>query len=322
MIVLTGGAGFIGSCFLSKLNDMGVEDVLVVDVMGCDEKWKNLRGKRFSDYLPKDMFLEYLERDGFSDISAIIHLGANSSTTEKNVDLLLENNYRYSQRLAMWAARRSVRFIYASSAATYGAGECGYSDDEHLLPKLQPMNPYGFSKHLFDLWLLKNNLLQIVVGVKFFNVFGPNEYHKGSMRSIVCKAFEEIREHGVLRLFKSYRPEYQHGEQRRDFVYVKDCIEVLWWFLEHPEVHGMYNLGTGVSRTWNDMAKAIFSALHREPAIEYIDMPEEVRPHYQYYTEASMEKLYRSGYTKTFTALEDAVCDYVQNYLLKDYRIH
>lgn len=322
MVVLTGGAGFIGSCFLTKLNEMGVDDVLIVDVMGCDDKWKNLRGKRFHDYLPKDMFLEYLERGGFSGISAIIHLGANSSTTEKNVDLLLENNYRYSQRLAMWALRRSVRFIYASSAATYGAGECGYSDDEQLLPKLQPMNPYGFSKHLFDLWLLRNNLLQTVVGVKFFNVFGPNEYHKGTMRSIVCKAFEEIRERGVIRLFKSYRPEYHDGEQRRDFIYVKDCVEVLWWFLNHPEVHGIFNLGTGVARSWNDMATAICSALHRETAIEYIDMPEEVRTHYQYYTEASMEKLYRAGYTRKFTSLEDAVRDYVQEYLLKDYRIH
>ncbi|MCX7984392.1 MAG: ADP-glyceromanno-heptose 6-epimerase [Bacteroidetes bacterium] len=319
MIVVTGGAGFIGSCFVAHLNRMNVDDILIVDELGTSEKWKNIVGKRFSDYLNKETFLQYLTNNAFSTITAIVHLGANSSTTETNVEHLIENNYRYSQRLVEWAVRHSVRFIYASSAATYGDGTKGFSDDESFLDHYEPLNAYGFSKHIFDCWVRRNALFQHVVGIKFFNVFGPNEYHKGPMRSVVCKAYDEILKNGSLRLFKSYKPEYRDGEQKRDFIYVKDCTEVLWWLLNHPNVNGLFNLGSGTARTWNDLAHAIFRAMGKRVAIEYIEMPDELRDRYQYFTEARMEKLVNAGYPHKPTSLEDAVADYVQNYLLKGY---
>lgn len=315
MIILTGGAGFIGSCFLARLNAMNRDDVLVVDNLGSSDKWKNLRGKRFIDYVHKEQFLRLLERDSFPQAEVLVHLGANSSTTERHVDAILDNNYRYSIRLAEWALQYDVRFIYASSAATYGSGEHGFVDDENQLFRLLPLNPYGYSKHLFDCWVHQHNLFEKFVGVKFFNVFGPNEYHKGLMRSVICKAYEEIRRTNTINLFKSYNSSYGDGQQLRDFIYVKDCVDVLVWFLEHREVSGLFNLGTGKARTWNDVAHALFRALDLPPAIRYIEMPDDIKPNYQYFTQAEMSKLRRAGYTAPFTSLEDAVSDYVCNYL-------
>lgn len=315
MIVVTGGAGFIGSAMVAKLNEKGVSDILVVDELASTMKWKNLAGKQFSDYVHKDLFIEMLLNERLPKIEAIIHMGANSSTTERDVDHLMENNYRYTRILAEWSVRKKARFIYASSGATYGDGALGFSDDDTVSPTLLPMNAYGYSKQIFDQWLLRNELQNKVVGIKFFNVFGPNEYHKGDMKSLICKAYHQIQEIGKIRLFKSYKPEYKHGEQVRDFVYVKDCTEVLWWFLNSPKVNGIYNLGTGKARTWNDLAKAVFSALQLPSNIEYTEMPEEIRNAYQYHTEAAITKLQNSGCPVQFRSLEDSVKDYVCQYL-------
>jgi len=317
MIVVTGGAGFIGSAMISKLNEKGREDILVVDDLGSTDKWKNLVGKRFADYMHKDTFLKAIDGGTFprGDFDAIIHLGACSATTERNVDYLMQNNYYYSKRLADYATWSDIRFIYASSAATYGDGERGFSDDDAVTPLLRPLNPYGYSKQVFDLWAMQNGLMDAVAGVKFFNVFGPNEYHKGEMKSLVVKAYHQIMETGSVKLFRSHRDDYKDGEQVRDFIYVKDVTEALWWLLEHKDVNGIYNLGTGVSRSWNDLANAIFSALGKPASIEYIDMPETIRNAYQYYTEATVAKLKGRGFPAAFMTLEDSVRDYVTNYL-------
>jgi len=315
MIVITGGAGFIGSAMVAKLNEKGVTDILVVDELGTSSKWKNLLGKNFTDYLHKENFLDILLSERLPKIEAIIHMGANSSTTEKDAEHLMENNYRYTRVLAEWSLKKKARFIYASSGATYGDGTMGFNDDEETTLSLKPLNAYGYSKQIFDLWLLQNKHQNKVAGIKFFNVFGPNEYHKGDMKSLVCKAYYQIQEIGKIRLFKSYKPEYKHGEQVRDFVYIKDCAEVLWWFLNSPKVNGIYNLGTGKARTWNDLAKAIFAALGQASNIEYIEMPEDIRGAYQYHTEANTKKLFAAGCPVKFRSLEDSVKDYVQNYL-------
>ncbi len=320
MIVVTGGAGFIGSAMVSKLNENGETDILIVDELSTSIKWKNLVGKRFTDYIHKNNFLEMLSNDRLPKIEAIIHMGANSSTTEKDVDHLMENNYRYTRALAEWSIRKKARFIYASSGATYGDGSFGFSDDDEVTQKLVPLNAYGYSKQIFDLWLLRNHLENKVVGIKFFNVFGPNEYHKDDMKSLVCKAYYQIQENGKIRLFKSYKPEYKHGEQVRDFVYIKDCTEVLWWFLKNPKANGIFNLGTGKARTWNDLAAAVFSALNLQTNIEYAEMPESIRNAYQYHTEASITKLKHAGCPVQFRSLEDSVKDYVQNYLHPELR--
>lgn len=320
MIVVTGGAGFIGSAMVAKLNEKGVSDILIVDELASTMKWKNLSGKQFADYVHKDHFIEMLLNERLPKVEAIIHMGANSSTTERDVDHLMENNYRYTRILAEWSVRKKARFIYASSGATYGDGGLGFSDDDAVSPTLRPLNAYGYSKQILDQWILRNELQSKVVGIKFFNVFGPNEYHKGEMKSLICKAYHQIQEIGKIRLFKSYRPEYKHGEQVRDLVYVKDCTEVLWWFLNSPKVNGIYNLGTGKARTWNDLAKAVFSALELPPNIEYTEMPEEIRNAYQYHTEASITKLQRSGCPVQFRPLEDSVRDYIRQYLHPEIR--
>ncbi len=320
MIIVTGGAGFIGSAFTAKLNSMNISDILIVDELGTSDKWKNLNGKKFSEYLHKNIFIEKLEKNEFAKIHAIIHLGANSSTTEKDVDHLMENNYRYTRRLAEWSVKKKVRFIYASSGATYGDGSLGFSDSDELSPKLSPLNAYGYSKQIFDAWALQNKIANKIVGVKFFNVFGPNEYHKGDMKSLICKAYSQIQNHGKIKLFKSYNPNYADGDFVRDFVYIKDCNEVLWWLLNTPSVNGIFNLGTGKARSWNDLAKAIFAALDLKPNIEYIEMPEEIRKAYQYITEAAIDKLRAAGCPHQFRALEDSVKDYVQNYLHPELR--
>jgi ADP-L-glycero-D-manno-heptose 6-epimerase len=242
-------------------------------------------------------------------------MGACSSTTERDADYLMENNYRYSRMLAEWALKKEIRFIYASSAATYGDGSLGFSDNDEVSKTLKPINMYGYSKQLFDLWMLGNGLERKITGIKFFNVFGPNEYHKGDMRSVIHKSFEQIQNEGTVRLFKSYRNEYRDGEQKRDFIYVKDCVEVLWWLMQHRNVAGIFNLGTGNARTWNELIQAVFQALEKPLQIEYIEMPESIRNQYQYFTEADMKKLRTEGCNITFHTLEDAVYDYVKNYL-------
>jgi ADP-L-glycero-D-manno-heptose 6-epimerase len=317
MIVVTGGAGFIGSVFVAKLNDEGIDDIVVIDELGTTEKWKNLV-KRYADYLDKDAFLAMIAGDCVPfPIEAVVHMGACSSTTERDAGYLMENNFHYSCRLAEWAQKHAVRFIYASSAATYGDGSLGFSDDDEITRALVPINMYGYSKQLFDLWVLRSGLAGSVAGIKFFNVFGPNEYHKGEMTSVIFKAFRQIRETGTVRLFKSYKPEYGDGGQRRDFVSVKDCVEVLWWLLNNREVNGIFNLGTGTARTWNDLIGAVFAALERPPRIDYIEMPEEIRGQYQYFTEARMDKLRTVGCPVAFSPLENSVGNYVRKHLLQ-----
>ncbi|MFC1770372.1 ADP-glyceromanno-heptose 6-epimerase [Candidatus Margulisiibacteriota bacterium] len=318
MIIVTGGAGFIGSAFVWKCNAEGLTDILVVDNLGKSEKWQNLVGLKFVDYMHKEDFINKVRDGKFkSKVDSIIHMGACSSTTEEDLDFLMENNYRYTQTLAEWALKNDARFIYASSAATYGDGSCGFEDKHDGLTFLRPINKYGYSKHIFDLYALSKGLIDKITGLKFFNVFGPNEYHKGDMRSVICKAYEQIRDTGALKLFKSHRPDYKDGEQVRDFVYIKDCIEIMWWLFNNKNVTGIYNIGTGKSRGWNDLAKAIFIAMEKAVNIEYIDMPENIRDQYQYYTEARMDKLERKGCHHHFSSLEAAVSDYVGAYLNK-----
>jgi ADP-L-glycero-D-manno-heptose 6-epimerase len=318
MIIVTGGAGFIGSAFIWKLNQEGIDDILIVDELGESDKWKNLVNRRYAEYIHKDVFLRMIRSDQVPFTPrAIIHMGACSSTTERNADYLMDNNYHYTCRLAEWALPKNIRFMYASSAATYGDGSRGFSDDSSATAALRPMNMYGYSKQVFDLWVLRQQVEKQVVGIKFFNVFGPNEYHKGDMRSVVHKAFEQIRDTGKVRLFKSHKPQYIDGGQMRDFVYVKDCVDVMWWLFEHPEINGIFNVGTGKARTWNDLVHALFSAMAMKPKIEYFEMPPELRDQYQYLTEAKMDKLCATGCLGTFRPLEDAVHDYVVNYLRK-----
>lgn len=318
MIVVTGGAGFIGSAFVWKLNSEGIDDIIIVDELGESEKWRNLVKRRYADYLHKDDFLRLIREARLPfNVRALIHMGACSATTERNADYLLENNYRYTCQLADWAIKQDVRFIYASSAATYGDGSRGFSDADAVTKDLQPINMYGYSKQLFDLRLLRQRAEHKVAGIKFFNVFGPQEYHKEDMRSVVNKSFHQIREQGKVRLFKSHRPDCGDGEQQRDFVYIKDCVEVLWWLLKNREVNGIFNLGTGRARTWKDLVGAVFAALGREPEIEYIDMPPAIRDQYQYFTEAPLEKLKQAGCPLSFHTLEAAVQDYVIGYLQK-----
>jgi len=322
MIILTGGAGFIGSCFLRKLNDEGIDDVLVVDHLdhkdAGDAKWRNLLGKRFRDYIQKDDLLTLIEGHKLPKPSAVVHMGACSSTTVTDAGYLLKNNYEYSKILAEWALAQKASFLYASSAATYGDGSEGYNDDDTVTSRLRPLNMYGFSKHLFDMWAIKNGLTDRITGLKFFNVFGPNEYHKEDMRSVICKAFPQVRDEGRIRLFKSYREGYTDGGQKRDFVYVKDAVEVMYHLFSRPETTGIFNLGTGRARSWNDLAHAIFAAMEKDPVIEYIDMPEPLRDKYQYFTQADMSKLIRgTGRDPKFRTLEESIKDYV-GYLQED----
>jgi ADP-L-glycero-D-manno-heptose 6-epimerase len=318
MFIVTGGAGFIGSAFITKLNEKGIDQILVVDELEQSDKWKNLRSKSFLDFIHKNSFIQKIEAgQKIPGLQGIIHMGACSSTTEKNVDFLMENNYRYTATLAAYALDRKVRFVYASSAATYGDGAFGYADDEQTANKLQPLNPYGFSKQIFDLFVLRSDLESKMAGIKFFNVYGPNEAHKGDMRSMVLKAYEQVKTTGTVKLFKSYRPDYKDGEQKRDFIYIKDCTEVMYWLLTNPRVNGIFNLGTGAARTWNDLARAVFSALGKTPSIDYIEMPLPLRDQYQYFTEAKMAKLKAAGCPVAFTSLEEGVKDYVCNYLEK-----
>jgi ADP-L-glycero-D-manno-heptose 6-epimerase len=316
MYIVTGGSGFIGSAFVSALNQRGIEDILVVDELATSSKWKNIRGKSFIDYLHKDDLLKAIVQETLPKaIKAIVHLGACSATTETDVDYLMRNNYQYSRTLLEYAVSNKIRFIYASSAATYGDGALGYSDAPESTPQLLPLNPYGYSKQIFDLFVLRSGLLSKVVGLKYFNVYGPNEYHKGDQRSMVHKAYYQIKSTGRVELFKSHRNDYKDGEQKRDFIYIRDCLEVMLWLLDSPQVNGIFNLGTGIARSWNDLAAAIYSALDQPPAIEYIEMPLSIRSQYQYFTQAEMTRLRQAGCPVHFLTLEQGVKDYITNYL-------
>lgn len=316
MIIVTGGAGFIGSAFVWKLNREGREDIIIVDRLGKNDKWKNLVNLRYVNYIHKDDFYELIYNDTLNfDVDAIIHMGACSSTTERDADYLWRNNFAFTGLLAEWAIEHNVRFIYASSAATYGDGKQGFSDDLDMIRKLKPINMYGYSKQVFDLRVLRESWQDKIAGLKFFNVFGPNEYHKGDMSSVIFKAFHQIKETGKVKLFKSYHPEYKDGGQMRDFVYVKDCIDVMWWLLGNRDVNGIFNLGTGKARTWNDLIRAVFGAMDIKTNIEYIEMPESLRNQYQYFTQAEMKKLEDLRCPVNFYSLEESVKDYVVNYL-------
>ena len=311
--IVTGAAGFIGRNVVATLNRQGLDDLLLVDRLGEDEKWKNLRGLHYEDVFSPDDLDGWLH--GRAGVDAIIHLGACSDTTESDADFLLENNYRFSRRLCSWAVEHDARFVYASSAATYGDGTHGYTDDDASTRRLKPLNMYGYSKHMFDLWALRSGLLNQVVGLKFFNVFGPFEEHKGDMRSVVAKAHGQILATGELSLFKSYRSDVADGDQRRDFVYVDDAVAVILHFLQRRDVSGLYNCGTGVARTWVELASAVFQAMDRPTDVRFIDMPEGIRAKYQYFTQADTSRLRQAGFEADFLDLETAVETYVRSHL-------
>lgn len=318
MIVVTGGAGLIGSALIWALNLRGEDDILVVDRLDASEKWKNLAALRFRDYVDADEFERRVLTlpNGFGNVTHVYHLGACSSTTETDAAFLMRNNYEYTKHLAHWAVEAGSRFVYASSAATYGALESGLRDDIEL-DSLRPLNMYAYSKHRFDLYARDHGLAEKITGVKYFNIFGPNEGHKGDMRSLVHKAFHQIRETGKVRLFKSHRPDYSDGEQQRDFLYVKDAVDMTL-HLGEVQASGLYNVGSGQAHTWLDLVRPIFSALQMQENIEFIDMPLSLRAKYQYCTVASMDRFKATGYDKQPTALRDAVTDYVLNYLIPD----
>jgi len=322
MKIITGGAGFIGSALCWKLNKLGIYDIILVDTDRNGSKQKNLENLKFADFFDKDTFLNSIKSNSFpGKTDALYHMGACSSTTEQNMDYLRENNYEYSKHLGQWCLKNGVKYIYASSGATYGDGSIGFDDDIKLIPKLKPLNKYGLSKQMFDLWVIENRYENKFAGLKYFNVFGPNENHKGDMRSMVNKSYARVIETGKLQLFKSYKQEYADGEQKRDFLYVKDAVDMTLFF--DPGNHtgrdktGIYNIGSGMASAWNELAHAIFNSLNLTPNIEYVDMPDNIKNQYQYYTQAGMGKLRKAGYNKKVMALEDSVKEYVTNYLVK-----
>lgn len=316
-VVVTGAAGLIGSALVRHLNLEGIDDIITVDRLGTSEKWRHLVPLRFADYLDAEEFFPRIagEPGAFGELATVFHLGACSSTTERDASYLIANNVRRSQEIARWAFARGARFVYASSAATYGARESGMRED--LDPHaLRPLNMYGYSKHLFDLWMRREGLLDAAVAIKYFNVYGPNEDHKGSMRSVVAKAFEQVRDGGAIELFKSYREGIADGEQSRDFLYVKDAAAMTAFLARTRAAGGIYNAGSGVERTWNDLANAVFAALEQPARITYVPMPEVLRGKYQYRTVATIDRLRAAGWTQAAKRLEDAVSDYVRNYLM------
>lgn len=328
MIVVTGGAGFIGSCFIKKLNDLGRTDIIVVDNIGTTNKWKNLVNKQFLDYFDKTTFINLIKNNEldinltkytsnkFSKIDYIFHLGACSTTTQLDFNYLVNNNFEYSKTLFEYALINEIKFIYASSAATYGLGEFGYS--ENLTNELRPLNGYGYSKHIFDLWLLNNNYLDKVIGLKFFNVFGPNEYHKDGMSSMIYKAYHQIKENGYISLFKSNSSEYKDGYQLRDFIYIKDTLDLVWELVE-KDVSGIFNIGTGKARSWNDLANSVFENLGIKPDIRYVDMPQSISKQYQNFTEADLTKI-RKVTNFEFRTFEESISDYINNHLNKEWQ--
>ena len=323
-ILVTGGAGFIGSALVAALNQRGISDIVITDLLGSDEKWRNLTPLKFADYLEADDFRKRIGQNqaALGDFSAVFHLGACSATTEKNASYLIDNNFNVTKELAAWSLAKSIRFIYASSAATYGDGAQGMDDQDPNLGRLRPLNMYGYSKHLFDQHAQRKGWLDRIVGVKYFNVFGPNEDHKGDMRSLVNKAYEQIRTTGRVGLFKSYHPDFKDGEQMRDFLYVKDAVEMTLHFAESATTAGgLFNLGSGNANTWLTLTRAIFTALNLPPKIDFIEMPEALKGKYQYYTKADITKLRNAGYRRAMTPIEDAIRDYVQNYLATNRRL-
>ncbi|MBU1260008.1 MAG: ADP-glyceromanno-heptose 6-epimerase [Planctomycetes bacterium] len=317
MIIITGGAGFIGSAIVAALNAKGIRDILIVDTIAEPGNCPNLRNLSFADYLSADDFLSQITAGRFnSPVDAVFHLGACSSTTETDTAFLTKNNVEYSKSVAAFALDKKARLVHASSAATYGDGSNGFSDDHAKLRTLQPLNPYGQSKQDFDLWALDNGMLEKIVALKYFNVFGPNEYHKADMRSFVLKGYEQIKQTGKVCLFKSHNPDYKDGCQMRDFLYVKDAVDMTLFFLAGKIANGVFNIGSGQARTWLDLANALFAAMNLKPDIEFIDMPEILRDKYQYFTQADISKLRAAGCKSQITSLENAVKDYVQNYLV------
>jgi ADP-L-glycero-D-manno-heptose 6-epimerase len=321
MIIVTGGAGFIGSCVVRTLNDAGIEDIVIVDDINSTDKWLNMRNKKYSRYVHKSEFLQ--ELPDYQDVKAIIHMGAQSSTTEKDFDYLWKNNFEYTKTLWNYCAEKQISFIYASSAATYGDGAEGF-DDRSDIDKLLPLNGYGYSKQLFDLWVKHQATVfpKQHVGLKFFNVYGPNEYFKGSMASMIFHGYKQIMESGKVKLFKSCNPDYEDGGQLRDFVYVKDICSVIYWLLQNEHVNGLFNVGTGRAQSFKELAEATFHALGLNADIEYIDMPEHLKKKYQYYTKAEMFKLREAGYKKSFMDIETGARDYVLEHLSKDFKIY
>lgn len=322
--LVTGGAGLIGSALVWALNQRGIDDIVVTDFLGTTEKWRNLAPLRFADYVEADDFARRIQEraDAFGHFDAVFHLGACSSTTERDAAYLIRNNYECTKQLALWSMARQSRFIYASSAATYGDGAQGMDDMDTDLQRLRPLNMYGYSKHLFDLHAQREGWLERIAGMKYFNVFGPNEDHKGDMRSLVNKAYRQILDTGRVQLFRSHRPDYRDGEQQRDFLYVKDAVEMTLHFaFEGRRASGLYNLGSGEANTWITLTTALFEAMGRQPAIEYIDMPENLRAKYQYHTCADTTKLRKAGHTRPVTPLKVAVGDYVRNHLMTDARL-
>jgi ADP-L-glycero-D-manno-heptose 6-epimerase len=315
LVLVTGAAGLIGSAVVWALNQRGHERIIAVDRLDTSEKWRNLVPLRFDDYLEADALGDKIVRGLLNDVRTVIHLGACSSTTETDGRYLVENNFAYTKMLADWALLREIRFAYASSAATYGALEGRLSEDTNIR-QLRPLNMYGYSKQMFDVHALTHGYLDRIVGLKYFNVFGPNEDHKGTMRSVVNKAFRQIVDTGRVQLFKSYRPEFADGEQRRDFLYVKDAVDMTLHLVEQPTAGGLFNIGSGQSHTWRELVTAVFNALGRKPAIDFIEMPVELRAKYQYKTEAVLDRLRGTGYNRPVTPLAEAVRDYVTDYLV------
>ena len=320
-VVVTGGAGLIGSALIWGLNRLGVRDILVVDRLDTSEKWKNLVPLRYRDYVDADDFEERIGSKPacFGTVRTTLHLGACSSTTERDAAYLMRNNFEYTKHVAAWCVERGIRLVYASSAATYGALEENL-DDRADLDSLRPLNMYAYSKQRFDVYARDHGLLDRITAVKYFNVFGPNEHHKGEMRSLVDKAFHQIREHGSIKLFKSHRPDFRDGEQQRDFLYVKDAV-AMTLHLARRDAPGIFNIGSGLAHTWLDLVQPIFTAMNVPQRIEFIDMPESLRDKYQYHTCANIERLRQNGYDAPITPLRDAVDDYVRNYLIPDRRL-
>lgn len=317
--LVTGGAGFIGSVLVGALNRWhGTDRVVVVDELGTDDKWRNLTPLQFEEFVEADEFYDRLERKAgaFGEFTHVFHLGACSSTTERDADYLLRNNFGCTRQLAAWALRRGARFVYASSAATYGDGSAGMDDKSADLAAWRPLNAYGYSKQLFDVHAQREGFLPRVVGLKYFNIFGPNEEHKEDMRSVVSKAWRQIEDTGQVKLFKSYHPDYPDGGQKRDFLYVKDAVAMTLHLAATKQAGGLYNIGSGKAHTWLELVNPIFEAMGREPCVEFIDMPESLRAQYQYFTQADISKLRSTGYTGGVRPLPEAVKDYVSHYLL------
>jgi ADP-L-glycero-D-manno-heptose 6-epimerase len=317
MIILTGAAGFIGSCILTQLNQKGIRDIIIVDDFSRVEKEANFTGKDYTNKVERDTLFGFLKGKE-NEIEYILHIGARTDTTEFDVNVFNKLNLNYTKTIWEFCAENTIPLIYASSAATYGMGELGYKDEHDIVEKLQPLNPYGESKNNFDKWALKQKSKPpFWYGLKFFNVYGPNEYHKGRMASVIMHAYNQIISSGKVKLFRSHNPDYEDGKQLRDFIYVKDVVEIIQFLMQEKPGSGLYNLGTGKARSFLDLAKGTFAAMGKEAVIEFIDTPIDIRDKYQYFTEADMAKLRETGYKKEFTSLEEGITDYVREYLLK-----